>query len=66
MVRSTIAGSVELLAQSGLEPSELRRNVTSPGGTTERIIATFDERELKQIFADSLEAAVKRAQELAS
>ena len=66
MVRSTIAGSVELLAQSGLEPAELRRNVTSPGGTTERIIATFDERELKQIFADSLEAAVKRAQELAS
>lgn len=66
LVRSTIAGSTELLAQSGLEPSELRRNVTSPGGTTERIIATFEERDLKQIFSDSLEAAVKRAQELAS
>jgi pyrroline-5-carboxylate reductase len=66
LVRSTIAGSVELLAQSGLEPVELRKNVTSPGGTTERIIATFEERELKQIFADSLEAAVKRAKELAS
>lgn len=66
LVRSTIAGSVALLEHSGLEPEALRRNVTSPGGTTERIIATFEERELKQIFADSLEAAVRRAEELAS
>lgn len=65
LVRETIAGSMELLLRSGAEPTELRRNVTSPGGTTERIIATFEERELKQTFSDSLEAAVKRAKELA-
>jgi pyrroline-5-carboxylate reductase len=65
LVRSTIAGSVELLEQSDAEPAELRKNVTSPGGTTERIIATLEERQLQQIFADSLEAAVKRAKELA-
>jgi pyrroline-5-carboxylate reductase len=65
LVRSTIAGSVELLEQSDAEPAELRKNVTSPGGTTERIIATLEERQLQQIFADSLEAAVKRANELA-
>ena len=65
LVRQTIAGSVSLLAVSGEEPEQLRSNVTSPGGTTERIIATFQERELKQIFSDSLEAAVKRAEELA-
>jgi pyrroline-5-carboxylate reductase len=66
MVRNTLAGSVKLLEASGLEPAELRRNVTSPGGTTERIIAALDAAQLDQVFAASLEAAVKRAQELAS
>ncbi len=65
LVRSTISGSAELLEQSGQEPDVLRRNVTSPGGTTERIISTFELSDLHGIFAASLEAAVKRAEELA-
>ena len=66
MVRQTLAGSVELLENSGEEPSELRRKVTSPGGTTERIIATLDEADLQDIFARSLNAAVARAREIAN
>lgn len=66
MVRQTLAGSVKLLETSDKEPQELRRNVTSPGGTTERIIATLEERELKTIFEDSLKAAVARAEEIAN
>lgn len=66
MVRQTLAGSVELLENSGEEPSELRRKVTSPGGTTERIIATLDEADLQGIFAHSLNAAVARAREIAN
>ena len=66
MVRQTLAGSVELLENSGEEPSELRRKVTSPGGTTERIIATLDEADLQGIFARSLNAAVARAREIAN
>jgi pyrroline-5-carboxylate reductase len=65
MVRGTLYGATKLLEQTGLEPEQLRKNVTSPGGTTERIIATMQERELQQIFADSLAAAVARAEELA-
>lgn len=65
MVRGTFDGSIDLLANSDEEPAELRRNVTSPGGTTERIIATFDQANLKAIFAEGLAAAVARAQELA-
>ena len=65
MVRQTFAGSVALLEHSKLEPAELRRQVTSPGGTTERIITTLDEAGLKQTFEESLEAAVARAKELA-
>lgn len=66
LVRSTLIGSAELLASSGAEPAELRKNVTSPGGTTERLIATLEEADLTKIFDAALEAAVKRAHEIAS
>lgn len=66
MVRQTLAGSIALLESSGEEPVELRRRVTSPGGTTERIIATLDQADLRSIFSASLEAAVSRAREIAN
>lgn len=66
LVRSTLLGSAALLAETGEEPSVLRKNVTSPGGTTERIIATLDQADLETLFAKSLDAAVERANEIAS
>ncbi|MEK9578491.1 MAG: pyrroline-5-carboxylate reductase [Aquiluna sp.] len=65
MVRGTLAGSAQLLASTGEEPAELRRKVTSPGGTTERIIATLEEAKLEQLFEAALQAAVARAKEIA-
>ncbi|MEK9535747.1 MAG: pyrroline-5-carboxylate reductase [Aquiluna sp.] len=65
LVRSTLFGSAALLADSAEEPSVLRRNVTSPGGTTERIIATLEQADLEELFARSLDAAVARAEEIA-
>lgn len=65
MVRGTFDGAIDLLALGDKEPSELRRNVTSPGGTTARIIETFDEAHLKSIFEAGLKAAVQRAEEIA-
>ncbi len=35
LARATMAGAAALMAASGEEPSELRRQVTSPNGTTE-------------------------------
>ncbi len=66
LVRSTLFGSAALLAESGEEPSVLRKNVTSPGGTTERIIATLDEANLEKLFSSALDAAVNRANEIAA
>jgi len=34
LARATVAGSGELMARSPLDPATLRKNVTSPGGTT--------------------------------
>ena len=66
LVRATLFGSAALLADSGEEPSVLRKNVTSPGGTTERIIATLDEANLAGLFSSALDAAVNRANEIAA
>lgn len=66
LVRSTLFGSAALLADSGEEPSLLRKNVTSPGGTTERIIATLENANLEELFSQALDAAVNRANEIAA
>lgn len=65
MVRGTFDGSLQLLASGDLEPAQLRKNVTSPGGTTEQIIRVFDEAKLRDIFHAGLRAAVLRSQEIA-
>lgn len=66
LVRDTFAGSLALLAASGEEPAELRRRVTSPNGTTERAIATFDQADLAATFRAATEAALARSRELAA
>lgn len=66
MVRETFAGSLELLAASGEQPSDLRRAVTSPNGTTERAIAAFDAADLSGVFQTATQAALARARELAA
>jgi pyrroline-5-carboxylate reductase len=57
------AAQMAITADVGLE--ELRRRVTSPGGTTERAIAVFDDAGLRDIFARALKACAARGAELA-
>lgn len=65
MVEETFAGASELLASSGKTPQDLRRQVTSPNGTTMRAISVFEESNLKQIFTNATAAALARAKEIA-
>ena len=64
LARETVAGAGFMLAEPGADPSALRKAVTSPNGTTERAIATFDERGLPAIIADGARAAAERAAEI--
>jgi pyrroline-5-carboxylate reductase len=64
IARETVAGAGFMLAEPGADPAALRRAVTSPNGTTERAIATFDERGLPAIVADGARAAAARAAEI--
>lgn len=65
MVQGTFRGAVELLAASGEEPQELRRQVTSPKGSTERAIAVFDDADIKAILLKGTQAAIARSEEMA-
>ena len=66
MVNETFLGASLLLEASGKTPAELRRQVTSPNGTTERAIAVFENSGLQATFEAATAAALARAQEIAS
>ena len=66
MAEQTFIGSTALLEASGETPSEMRRRVTSPKGTTERAIAVLQDAHLEKTFADASAAALARARELAA
>ena len=64
LARETVAGAGFMLAEPGADPTALRKAVTSPNGTTERAITTFDERGLPAIIAAGARAAAARAGEI--
>ncbi len=64
LVTQTIAGASAMLEKSGLEAQELRRNVTSPGGTTEAGIAALEDYEVRNAFFQCVTSAKKRSEVL--
>ena len=65
LARSTIVGAAALLEQSEGEPAELRRQVTSPGGTTEAALnVLLAENGFPSLMKRAVAAAVARAKEL--
>jgi len=61
----TAAGAAKMALNSDVDVAELRRRVTSPGGTTERAIRVFEERGLRRITGEAMEACDRRSRELA-
>ena len=59
----TLIGTAKLL-ETGMLPNQLRKMVTSPGGTTEEGIMVFNEKKLKEITTIALRASLKKAEEL--
>lgn len=67
LARVTISGSGELLRLSDNSSAQLRRNVTSPGGTTEAALKVLmADVGLAPLMKTAIEAAKRRSQELAS
>lgn len=62
----TFVGGIRLASESKESVAELRRRVTSPGGTTAAALEVFAQRGLDQTIKDALKAARDRSIELAS
>lgn len=67
MARATVAGSGALLGASAEDAATLRRNVTSPKGTTERALAVLMEQSAwPDTMQRAIAAATARSRELAA
>lgn len=66
LVFQTVLGSAEYAQASGKDLAELRRNVTSPGGTTAEALKVFEEGDFTGLVKKAVAAAYRRAQELGS
>jgi pyrroline-5-carboxylate reductase len=66
LVMQTLMGAGLLLQKSGKTPQELRRMVTSPGGTTAEAIATFEQGGFASLVASAVTAAFEKSKKLGS
>jgi len=64
LAKQCLFGSAKLALESELSPAELRRGVTSKGGTTEAALSVFEQEKLAERFARALDAATRRGGEL--
>jgi pyrroline-5-carboxylate reductase len=60
----TFAGACQLALQSTSSPAELRHQVTSRGGTTERAIQSLEAAKVKTAIIEAAQAAALRSREL--
>ncbi|HCH32849.1 MAG TPA: pyrroline-5-carboxylate reductase [Oceanospirillaceae bacterium] len=65
LVLQTAAGAAKMAQQSSQTPAQLRQAVTSPKGTTEQAINTFNEGDFNGLCSAAMAAAHHRSQELA-
>lgn len=62
----TVYGAAKLALAADEPPAELRRRVSSPGGTTERAIAELEKSGVRDAFARAVRASRDRSRELAA
>lgn len=58
LVTETMAGTAELLARRGYDTLAVRREVTSPGGSTARGLAALERAGIRAGFQDAIDAVV--------
>lgn len=61
----TALGAAHMAASSDVDAAELRRRVTSPAGTTEAAIKSFQANGFEAVVEQALQAAARRSAELA-
>jgi pyrroline-5-carboxylate reductase len=64
LVQQTALGAAKIALESSESPEQLRKRVTSPGGTTQRAIDVFDEGGFTALVSKALHAARDRSIEM--
>ena len=64
LVLQTLIGAGKLMRESGRDPAELRKMVTSKGGTTAAALDVLEQGEFKDLVVRALMAAYNRSKEL--
>ncbi|HEX4975406.1 MAG TPA: pyrroline-5-carboxylate reductase [Pseudomonadales bacterium] len=62
----TALGAATMARHSDVPPAELRRRVTSPGGTTEQALQRFEQGNFMGLVREAMQAAEQRSQALAT
>ena len=62
----TALGAARMACESDVDPSELRRRVTSPAGTTERAVQSFLNNGMEELFRKAMQDCKIRAEEMAN
>lgn len=62
----TVFGAAKLVKDTGGDPADFRRRVTSPGGTTMAALTVLEARGFKMAITDAVRQAMRRARELAA
>ena len=66
LVLQTVLGAARMLTESDEPPAELRRRVTSPGGTTQAAIETFERGGLRALVGEAIGNAAERGRQLSA
>ncbi len=64
LVQQTALGAAKIALESPESPEQLRKRVTSPGGTTQRAIETFEQAGFTELVSKALHAARDRSIEM--
>ncbi|MHB8742249.1 MAG: pyrroline-5-carboxylate reductase [Sulfuricaulis sp.] len=61
----TAYGAAKMALECPEEPAQLRKRVTSPGGTTEQAVKVLEQGDIRRLFKQAVQAAIIRAREIA-
>ncbi|MFP5213618.1 MAG: pyrroline-5-carboxylate reductase [Acidobacteriota bacterium] len=64
LVLQTMAGTVQMVRETGKHPAELKDMITSPAGTTIQGLKVMEERSVRGALMEAVAAATKRSKEL--
>ncbi|MEC1668760.1 pyrroline-5-carboxylate reductase [Bacillus mojavensis] len=64
LILQTMAGATDMLRQSGKQPAQLRKEITSPGGTTEAGLRALTEARFEEAIIHCIEETTKRSTEI--